>query len=161
MVGDIDVGMALRDYRIRGRINQVAIARTLGVSQSQVSRWESGRDRPRAYNLDAILALIWGRADPFLAGLMHYVRGARAPLVLFDADFAIITASPFLRGPGAPLTLFGWLFDAQINPIIPGLKKRYAQLARSEPVLFLEIPFSHEARPWACRGRLTISRIDW
>lgn len=38
----IDIGMALRSFRIRSRINQAAIARTLGVSQSQVSRWEGG-----------------------------------------------------------------------------------------------------------------------
>ncbi|WMT92073.1 helix-turn-helix transcriptional regulator [Pelagibacterium sp. H642] len=156
----IDIGMALRSFRIKTRINQDAIARTLGVSQSQVSRWESGRDRPRAANLDAIKALIWGRADPVLAGLIHYVRGAQAPLVLFDAGLEIVVASPFLRERGGPLRLFGWLFDAEINPALDGMARRFLTLAKTEPVIALEIPFSHEARPWACHGRLTVNRIE-
>ncbi|WMT87231.1 helix-turn-helix domain-containing protein [Pelagibacterium sp. 26DY04] len=155
----IDIGMALRSFRIKTRINQDAIARTLGVSQSQVSRWESGRDQPRAANLDAIKALIWGRADPVLAGLIHYVRGAQAPLVLFDAGLEIVAASPFLRERGGPLRLFGWLFDGEINPALAGMARRFAALAKNEPVIALEIPFSHEARPWACHGRLTVNRI--
>lgn len=155
----IDIRMALRSYRIRTRINQEAMAKTLGVSQSQISRWESGRDRPRAHNLDAIEALIWGRTDPVLAGLIHYVRGAQAPLVLFDERLAVVAASPFLRGRGAPLSLFGWLFDPEINPTLDGMARRFSLLARSEPVIAIEIPFSHEARPWACHGRLTVNRI--
>ena len=156
---NIDIGMALRGYRIRTRINQDAIARTLGVSQSQVSRWESGRDRPRPHNLDAIAALLWGRTDPVLAGLIHYVRGAQAPLVLFDEHLAIVAASPFLRGCGGPLALFGWLFEKDINPALGGMARRFMLLAKTEPVIALEIPFSHEARPWACYGRLTVNRI--
>lgn len=154
-----DIAAALRTYRIRSRLNQDAIARTLGVSQSQISRWESGRDRPRAHNLDAIRALIWGRTDPALAGLIHYVRGAQAPLALLDANLAIIAASPFLRMRGGPLSQFGWLFDAEINPVLPAMARRFQALARAEPVITLEIPFSHEARPWACHGRLTVNRI--
>ena len=159
MERNVDIGMALRSFRVRTRINQDAIARTLGVSQSQVSRWESGRDRPRAHNLDAIEALIWGRTDPVLAGLIHYVRGAQAPLVLFDDRLAIVAASPFLRGGGGPLALFGWLFDPEINPALAGMARRFTMLAKTEPVIALEIPFSHEARPWACYGRLTVNRI--
>lgn len=155
----IEIGMALRRFRVSTRINQDAIAKTLGVSQSQVSRWESGRDRPRAYNLDAIQALIWGRSDPVLAGLIHYVRGAQAPLVLFDEGLEIVAASPFLRERGGPLKLFGWLFDKEINPTLAGMAKRFAVLAKAEPVMTLEIPFSHEARPWACHGRLTVNRV--
>lgn len=156
---ETDIGTALRLYRIRARINQDAIARSLGVSQSQVSRWESGRDRPRAHNIDAIKGLIWGRTDPVLAGIMHYVRGAQAPIVLFDGALGIVAASPFLRVRGGPLTLFGWLFDPDINPTLPGLARRFEMLARTAPVMMLEIPYSHEARPWACHGRLTVNRI--
>lgn len=155
----IDIGMALRSFRIRTRINQDAIARTLGVSQSQISRWESGRDRPRAHNFDALHALIWGRTDPVLAGLIHYVRGAQAPLVLLDDALAIVAASPFLRGGGGPLAMFGWLFDGEINPALAGMASRFAMLSNTEPVIALEIPYSHEARPWACYGRLTVNRI--
>ena len=154
-----DIGTALRQYRIRTRINQDAIARSLGVSQSQISRWESGRDQPRAANADAIRALVWGRSDPVLAGLMHYVRGALAPLVLFDETLSVVAASPFLRGTGAPLAHFGWLFDPAINPELSRLAQRFRTLGPSTPVLSLEIPYSHEARPWACFGRLTVNTV--
>ncbi len=154
-----DLGRALRTFRIRTRINQDAMAQTLGVSQSQISRWESGRDYPRAANADAIRALIWGRVDPALAGIIHYVRGARGPLVLFDENLKIAAASPFLRQRGGPLRLFGWLFDDQINPTLKTLGARFRKMAETDHVMSLEIPFSHEARPWACCGRLTINRI--
>lgn len=94
-----------------------------------------------------------------LAGLIHYVRGTQAPLVLFDAGLTILAASPVLRGNGAPLALFGWLFDAEINPALAGMAERFATLAQTEPVIALVIPFSHEALPWACHGRLTVERI--
>ena len=158
----IDLGRALRNYRITARINQAVMARTLGVSQSQISRWESGRDRPRAHNEAAIRAMIWGREDPVLAGLIRYGRGAAGPLVLFDPALTIIAASPFLRGTGGPLALFGWLFDPQTNPEYPRLAARCAQLAaRPQPTLGIrmEMPFSHEARPWACIGRLSFYPI--
>lgn len=156
-----DIGMALRGYRIRAGINQAVMARTLGVSQSQVSRWESGRDRPRARNAEAIKALVWGRSDPVLAGLIHYVRGAAAPLVLFDSDLRILAASRFLRGSGGPLALFGWLFDPAVNPEYRSLKAQLDAMARrSAAGMAFEIPFSHEARPWACYGRLTFYRIE-
>ena len=87
-----DVGATLRGYRARFSIKQDALARALDVSQGQLSRWESGRERPGARNRDVIDALIHGRADPLLAGLINYVRGARAPLALFDARLAIVAA---------------------------------------------------------------------
>lgn len=155
----IEIGQALRQYRIRARINQDAMARTLGVSQSQISRWESGRDRPRAHNIDAIKALIWGRKAREVQALATYVKGAQAPLALFDDDLRIIAASPFLRMRGGPLAMFGWLFDPDINPTLARMAQRFRSLARSEPVIGLAIPFSHENRPWACHGRLTVSVI--
>lgn len=154
-----DIGAALRAYRVRFSIKQDALARAMGVSQGQVSRWESGRERPGARNLDAIDALIRGRTDPLLAGLIHYVRGASAPLALFDAQLSVIAASPALSGIGAPLTRFGWLFDPAINPALDGLQKRFVAMSKSGQALALEIPFSHEAHPWACYCRLIVGRV--
>ena len=85
--------------------------------------------------------------------------GALAPLVLFDETLSVVAASPFLRGTGAPLAHFGWLFDPAINPELSRLAQRFRTLAPSTPVLSLEIPYSHEARPWACFGRLTVNTV--
>lgn len=154
-----DIGAALRAYRARFSIKQEALARAMGVSQGQVSRWESGRERPGARNLNAIDALIKGRTDPLLAGLIQYVRGSRGPLALFDAQLGVLAASPALSGIGAPLTRFGWLFDPAVNPALDQLQKRFVTLSKSGQALALEIPFSHEARPWACYCRLIVGRV--
>ncbi|SDG25193.1 helix-turn-helix domain-containing protein [Pelagibacterium luteolum] len=159
MDGTGDIGQALRRFRIGARINQGAMAQTLGVSQSQVSRWESGRDTPRPHNIEAIAALIWGRRRAEIEALAMFVRGAQAPLVLFDDQLAIVEASAFLRLRGGPLKTFGWLFDCDINPALPAMAARMRGLAESAAVLALAIPFSHEDRPWACKGRLTLTRI--
>ncbi|WP_158541579.1 helix-turn-helix domain-containing protein [Pelagibacterium lacus] len=154
-----DLGDALRRFRIRARINQEAIARTLGVSQGQISRWESGRDAPRAHNAEAIRALVWGRRDEQVEALLAYVEGAHGPLALFDARLDIVAASPFLRMRGGPLAQFGWLFDAAINPVLATMAQRFQRLARSEAVIALAIPFTHEDEPWACRGRLSVAAV--
>src|SRR5690606_13892144 len=107
---DTDIGLALRRYRISARLNQADIARSLGVSQSRVSRWESGRERPRAGNLELLAALVWGRNDPVLDALIHQARESMSPLVLVDARLEIIAASRFLRLAGGPLGQFGTVF---------------------------------------------------
>lgn len=157
----VDLGMALRGYRIRARINQALIARTLGVSQSQVSRWESGRDRPRAHNAEAIRALVWGRTDPLLAGLVHHVRGSAAALAVLDDALRVVAASPALKPPTGALGRFGWLFDPALNLDLPFVAARFRALAAAPPGPLgaqLAIPFTHEARPWLCTARLTLYR---
>src|SRR5690606_33894507 len=77
-----DICRALRDWRIHARLGQAEIAECLGVTQSQVSRWESGRDLPRPHNVDAIRRLIWGAdADP-LQALTHFVEQSSQHLLL-------------------------------------------------------------------------------
>lgn len=156
-----DLGRALRAYRIRARINQALIARTLGVSQSQVSRWESGRDRPRAHNAEAIRALVWGRNDPLLAGLIHHVRGSGAALALLDGTLRVVAASPALKPPTGAFARFGWLFDPALNLDLPYIAARLRLLADGTPPplgMILAIPFQHGAQPFVCTARLSFHR---
>lgn len=159
-----DIGMALRTYRIKARINQAVLARSLGVSQSQISRWESGRDRPRAHNEEAIRALIWGRPDPHLASLAFFVRTAAAPLALFDDAHRSVAMSAALSGPDAPFSRLGWAFDPLDNPDFAPIFRDYrALLACPEgAVVGLEIcvPFEHEGRAWIGRAHKTIYPIE-
>src|SRR4051794_38179404 len=102
---------ALRAWRIRSRLRQDAIAKCLGVAQSQISRWESGRDLPRPHNVEAIRRLIWGpEADPLLA-LRHFVTHSTQHLLLLDASQDILARSlPYQASPN-PLDRFGWVLD--------------------------------------------------
>jgi len=157
------LGQALRQYRIRARINQADMAEVLGVSQGQISRWESGRDSPRAHNADAIGALLWGRADPQRAALAHFVRNASGLLALFDQAHAIVAAStPFLR-PDGPLERFGWALDPDRNPAFgPAFRQYRALLNKPRGVigLRLTVPFEQEGRAWRAMALKTIYPLD-
>lgn len=157
---DTDIGLALRRYRISARLNQADIARSLGVSQSRVSRWESGRERPRAGNLELLAALVWGRNDPVLDALIHQARESMSPLVLVDARLEIIAASRFLRLAGGPLGQFGTVFDRRWNPDIERLAKGFRACAEDGAIAArIVLPFEHEAEPWRCTTRLTYCPI--
>lgn len=157
---DTDIGMALRRYRISARLNQADIAQSLGVSQSRVSRWESGQERPRARNLEMLKALVWGRSDPVLDALIHQVRESMSPLVLVDARLDIIAASRFLRLTGGPLSQFGTVFDRRWNAAINDLAKRFRACAEQGAIAArIVLPFDHEDEPWVCSARLTFCPI--
>ncbi|WP_127145002.1 helix-turn-helix domain-containing protein [Pelagibacterium montanilacus] len=156
------IGDALRTYRIRAGLDQAGIARALGVSQSQVSRWESGRDRPRAANLAAIRALVWGRDEPVLAGLIQTVRLASGPLAVFDARLQPLSASRSLRQAGGAMARFGWVFQPDQNPAVTLLARRLCAGAEASSEVTgarICLPFSFEAKPWAARVRLALYRV--
>ena len=159
---DRDLGSVLRAYRIRARINQHDLARIVGVSQSQISRWESGRDSPRAANAETIRALVYGRADPQLAALIHLVETTSAAMALYDSDHRLIVASRNLTHPGGPFLQWGWLFDPGANPAYGPVYRRYrAILANPEGVVGLRIrvPFRVGDEPWCAEARKTIHVI--
>lgn len=163
MDDQFDIGRALRSYRIGARVNQEALARSLGVSQSQVSRWESGRDKPRAHNIEAIRALIWGRGRPQLASLALFVKSASAELALFDHDHRLLAASRSLADPDGPFSRMGWVFDPGANPGFAPIYAQYRRiLAKPEGTVGLDIrlPFDVDGESWLGRARKTIAVID-
>lgn len=158
-VHERDLGSALRAYRIRARINQHDLARIVGVSQSQISRWESGRDSPRAANAETIRALVYGRPDPQLLALVHLVETTSAAMALYDAEDNLIVASRNLAHPGGPFRQWGWLFDPGAHPAFAPVYRRYrAILARPEGTVGLRIrvPFRVGEDPWCAESRRTI-----
>ncbi len=155
-----EIGLALRRYRIAARLNQADIAHSLGVSQSRVSRWESGQEMPRALNLELLTALVWGRSDPVLDALVHQVRESMSPLVLVDARLDILAASRFLRLSGGPLGQFGAVLDRHWNPGIDSLARQFRALAGEGAVAVrIVLPFTHEDERWMCSARLTYCPI--
>jgi transcriptional regulator with XRE-family HTH domain len=148
-----DYALALRQYRLSARLRQKTVAEAIGVTQSQVSRWESGRDRPRAENIEAIRRLVMGdRTDP-LAGLRHFVTQSEQMLVLFDARHAIIARSKPLRISPNPLERHGWLLDPERNPDFRPAFQRYSEvLARPEAGVVLTISMVVDAED----GRLKL-----
>jgi transcriptional regulator with XRE-family HTH domain len=157
-----EICAALRAYRIRGRIKQQLVARALGVAQSQISRWESGRDLPRPHNIEAIKSLIWGETTQ-LQSLAFFVRTSALPLALFDGERRLLAAGlPFQR-PHNDLERFAWALDPRTNPAVAEIDAQYrAILAAPHGTVGLDIvvPFAADGEPWLARLRQTIYRVD-
>jgi transcriptional regulator with XRE-family HTH domain len=154
-----EICAALRAYRIRGRIRQQLIARALGVAQSQISRWESGRDLPRPHNIEAIKALIWGEAATPLQSLAFFVRTSALPLALFDSERRLLAAGlPFQR-PYSDLERFAWVLDPAANPAVAGIDAQYRAILadpRGTPGFDIAIPFAHGGEPWLAQLHETL-----
>lgn len=146
-----DICRALRNWRIRARIGQAAIAECLGVTQSQVSRWESGRDLPRPHNVEAIRRLIWGpEADPLLA-LKHFVEHSSQQLLLIDMHYTVIARSLPLRSPQSPLDRFGWVLDPEKNPAFAPAWRRFIGILEQPGGtvgLTVTLPFAQDGEHW-------------
>lgn len=152
----------LRAWRMRGRLRQDAIARCLGVAQSQVSRWESGRDLPRPHNVDAIRRLICGaEVDPLLA-LRHFVLHSTQHLLLYDDQLEILARSqPFQTSPN-PLDRFGWVLDPEQNPAFAPLRRRCRDLLDAPGGvvgLAIALPFQNGGEGWVASISKTIHSI--
>ena len=50
-------GQRLRELREAAFMGQADLAKKLGVSHSQVSRWESGKQTPRHYHLKKLVRI--------------------------------------------------------------------------------------------------------
>jgi len=157
-----EICAALRAWRIRSRLRQDAIAKCLGVAQSQISRWESGRDLPRPHNVEAIRRLIRGpEADPLLA-LKHFVLHSSQHLLLLDDHFDIVARSLPFQGPASSLEHFGWVIDAQRNPAFAPARRRYHDLLAdpgSVVGMTITLPFRHQGTDWVAHIGNTIHSI--
>ncbi len=151
----------LRRYRIRGRIRQHVLAGILGVAQSQISRWESGRDLPRPHNVEAIKALLWGGETDPLAPLVSFVRTSHADLALFDEDLRILALAPGL-GPKSPFASRAWVVDVNRNPALRAARPRFRELLSSPGAaigLEMTIPFAEAGRMRAIVLRHSFQRL--
>ena len=158
-----EVCVALRSYRIKARIKQELIARALGVAQSQISRWESGREIPRPHNIEAIRALLWGDTNNPLQSLMFFVRTSELPLVLVDNSGDLLACGLPFQHPGNPLEQFGWVFDEDRNPALAEVHRPYWDaLADPRGIVGMElrIPFEHQGRAWQAVSRKTIYAVE-
>lgn len=154
-----DICEALRLWRIRARLQQSAVAECLGVTQGQVSRWESGRDVPRPHNVEAIRRLVWGPEAEPLQALRHFVENSSQHLLLIDAHHAVVARSAPLRATPNPLDRFGWVLDPVANPAFaPAWRRFLAILEQPEGVVSITItlPFRHDGENWCATVTKTI-----
>jgi transcriptional regulator with XRE-family HTH domain len=90
------LGPSLRRWRVLNRVKQEALARDLGVSQTRISRWESGQARPEGRHLMKITQLL--RARPETASdraLLDLVTRSGAPVHLVcDLTHRLLAMSP-------------------------------------------------------------------
>ncbi|MCX2723347.1 helix-turn-helix domain-containing protein [Roseibium salinum] len=91
-----NLGPSLRRWRVLNRVKQQALARDLGVSQSKVSRWESGAAEPEGADRLRITQLL--RARPETAAdraLLELVSNAAGPVHLVcDLTHRLLALSP-------------------------------------------------------------------
>ncbi len=154
-----DICRALRNWRIHARIGQAAIADCLGVTQSQVSRWESGRDHPRPHNVEAIRRLIWGPdADPLLA-LKHFVEHSDQNLLLIDMHHTIIARSIALRATPNQLDRFGWVLNPDRNASFAPAWRRFVSILE-QPAgavgVTVTLPFMQDGEHWSATLRMIV-----
>lgn len=157
-----DICSALRAWRIRARLRQDAIAKCLGVAQSQISRWESGRDLPRPHNIEAIRRLISGpEVNPLLA-LRHFVMHSNQHLLLLDDKDEILARSvPFSASPN-PLDRFGWVLDPERNAAFAPVQRRYRELLHGPAGVIgmaITLPFISDGATWVAKLGSTIHSI--
>lgn len=154
---------ALRRYRMDKRISQQAMARALGVTQGQVSRWESGRDLPRARNIATIRTLLWGQQVSPLRALVDFVAASALPLVLFDRAHRIVAVGRPFQRPENPLLRYGWVLDPRRNPDIADLYQDYrAALAAPGDAVAIEVavPFAIDGAPWLAIARHAMYSVE-
>jgi transcriptional regulator with XRE-family HTH domain len=158
-----DICKALRTWRIRSRLQQAAIAECLGVTQSQISRWESGRDTPRPHNVEAIRRLVWGAEAEPLQALKHFVQSSSQLLMLIDAENGIIARSEPLRRSPNLMDRFGWVLDPETNPAFaPAWRRFNAILSQPDGVVGMTVtmPFTHDGEHWSVTIRNTIYSVS-
>ncbi|MEO9528847.1 helix-turn-helix domain-containing protein [Roseibium sp.] len=90
------LGPSLRRWRMLNRVKQDVLAHELGVSQTRVSRWESGQATPEGQHLLEITRML--RARPETAAdraLVDLVAGSGAPVHLVcDLTHRLLAISP-------------------------------------------------------------------
>lgn len=154
-----DLCRALRTWRIRARLQQSAIAECLGVTQGQVSRWESGRDLPRAHNVEAIRRLIWGADAGPLQALKHFVEHSGQHLLLIDGHRTIVARSRPLRATPNVLDRFGWVLDPERHAAVAPVWRRFAAIL-DQPGgvvgLTITLPFRQDGENWCLTLEMTI-----
>lgn len=153
-----EICRALRNWRIHARLGQAEIAQCLGVTQSQVSRWESGRDLPRPHNVEAIRRLMWGADGDPLQALRHFVEHSGQHLLLLDKHQTIIARSLALRANPNPFNRFGWVLDPERNAAFAPAWRRFVAIL-DQPSgsvgVTVTLPFDQDGEHWC----LTLSMI--
>ena len=95
MIADLPVGRALRRFRLLNGIKQSHAAELLGVSQGNISRWESGTHEPGEAHRARITELIAAHASNDSDGaLKRLVSQSHLPVHLVcDATHRLLAAS--------------------------------------------------------------------
>ena len=89
------IGLALRQFRRERALSQEAVAAALGVNQSMISKWESGRERPSLANERSIWKLIGEKPiAERLEGLVEAIVSMPMSVALFDGSGRLVAESP-------------------------------------------------------------------
>jgi len=134
-------GLLIRLMRLKAGLEQEQLARLAGVSQSTVSRWESGLLRPAPKQAAALMDFVDAGSDGALAG----ARQALASWLNTPADATAGTPDPVVQQIERALSALAGVPPPVYDALIPyfadvaaGLGE--AQEQRSLPRRWLEVP---------------------
>ncbi|WP_306146712.1 MULTISPECIES: helix-turn-helix domain-containing protein [unclassified Roseibium] len=91
-----NLGPSLRRWRVLNRVKQQALADELGVSQSKISRWESGASEPDGLDRSKVERLLLARPNSAAdRALVELVSSNSAPVHLVcDLSHRLLAVSP-------------------------------------------------------------------
>jgi transcriptional regulator with XRE-family HTH domain len=90
----MDWRLALKEYRRRHGLTQVALADILNVDPTTVSRWERGRDQPALGFQRRLRSLVVPRPSDVERSLRLLIDTSDCLVVLFDCNYRLLHSSP-------------------------------------------------------------------
>ena len=123
----------LKSKRKARNLSQQALANELGISEKNISRWESGENLPDVYNLTLLSLYFQTPADLFLSGNKRQISEANPDLFPFPPK------EDTTMNKNTPLNAFTYSYSHQYNTYInPVLYKTADNLFKDFTVAFDE-----------------------
>ncbi|MFI4976501.1 MAG: helix-turn-helix transcriptional regulator [Caulobacterales bacterium] len=161
-----DLGRSLRTWRLLRRVKQQHAAELVGVSQSTISRWENGAQRPSDEQAARLADLLAAKPDTASdRALLELVAGSAARVHLIcDLSHRLLAASPArARDWRAPLQdLLGRSLWRYASAEIVDAERRLSDLGwydQSPPAIQLTTQANRSAEVPIVAGRVRWTRL--
>jgi len=106
----MDIGGAIRKYRISNNMEQKELAKLLHVSDKTISSWETNRTQPKMEMIEAMCKIFNCQKSDFLDDVpmefdtpeefeykWHEIGGGRHPIELTDEEHGLVVAYRLLK----------------------------------------------------------------
>ena len=164
----MDWPKALRDYRRRHRLTQAALAETLGVDPTTVSRWERGRDQPALGIVRRLNSLVLPCTSDVERALKVLIDTTGTIAVLYDSRYRMLRSSAKHRELlgmdaselyGKPFKRFQSQSQAELVDTVGGFAGWFRNGAASMEYSLIRYAFERAPNPRAYAQRGTVWTI--